>query len=130
MLEKFLTQLSQEHDFPLLPPSKNQEWRYLQIGDIKLCFKQLDLGFFLSATILPLSSENQEKILTLTMKGNFMGQGTGGAVIGLTEDESFLTLGVSFPYEVSYKVFKESTEEFVNFLDFWKKTVAETAQEK
>ncbi len=60
----------------------------------------------------------------LLMKANFLGQGTGGGALGLKEDESSLTLSLSLPYEMNYKVFKDSLEEFANFIDYWKKELA------
>ena len=58
------------------------------------------------------------------MKANFLGQGTGGATIGLKEDESFLTLSLSLPYEMNYRAFKDAVEEFVNYLEYWKSEAA------
>ena len=54
------------------------------------------------------------------MKANFLGQGTGGAVIGMDPEENLLTLSLLLPYDMNYKMFREALEDFANFLDYWK----------
>ena len=54
------------------------------------------------------------------MRANFLGQGTGGARIGLDPNEKFLTLSCGFPYEMKYQDFKEKIEDFANYLLCWR----------
>mgnify|MGYP000036977301 CR=1 FL=1 len=119
MLEQWVAELNKEYQLVSIPPSKNKELFFLSIGEQKIHLKPLDLGLRIFAPILPLESQNLEELLTLLMKANFLGQGTGGGVLALTENESFLTLEYILPYEMSYKAFKEKIEEFLNFLEFW-----------
>ena len=54
------------------------------------------------------------------MRGNFLGQGTGGGVLAMDDNEKFLTLTLTMPYDINYKNFKETLEDFVNFADYWR----------
>ena len=63
------------------------------------------------------------------MKANFLGQGTGGARIGVDPDDKFLTLSHGFPYEMNYQLFKESIEDFVNYVVYWREEIAKFEQE-
>jgi len=54
------------------------------------------------------------------MKANFLGQGTGGAVIGLDAEEKFLTLSLALPYDMNYRSFKGAVEDFANYVDYWR----------
>ena len=120
MLKTLLQQLCQE--LGITEPILNENQFYqLKIGAFDIEMKDLDPGFYFSSNIGPLPKKKTEEFLMLLMKANFLGQGTGGATLGLKEDESFLTLSLSLPYEMNYKAFKDSLEEFANFVEFWKK---------
>lgn len=54
------------------------------------------------------------------MHANFLGQGTGGASIGIDQDEKSLTLSLAIPYEVKYETFKEHLEDFLNYVGYWR----------
>lgn len=121
MLEKYLRQLITEFKLDPLAPLDENKMFSLKLSGFDIFLKHLDPGIYLHAKITQLLPQyRKEEALSLLMKANFMGQGTGGGTIGLTEDESFLTLSLSLPYDMNYKEFKESLEDFVNFLDYWK----------
>lgn len=121
MLKTLLQQLCQDLGLDTVPPVDEQQFHQLKIGAFDIGLKDLDPGFYFSSNIGPLPKKKTEDFLMLLMKANFLGQGTGGATLGLKEDESFLTLSLSLPYEMNYKAFKDSLEEFANFVEFWKK---------
>lgn len=87
--------------------------------------KELNPGAVLKTTIypLPLKSE-KETLFAYLMKANYIGQGTGGAIIALNPEEKTLTLSLIMPYEVNYRIFREKLEEFINYLEFWKSELA------
>ena len=122
MLQKLLEQLLQELGLgtPLLD---EQKLFHLNISGFDISLKEIEPNFYISANIGPLPQNKKEEFLMLVMKANFLGQGTGGSVIGLTENESFLTLSLSLPYEMNYITFKERIEDFTNYLDYWKKEI-------
>lgn len=54
------------------------------------------------------------------MKANLFGQGTLGAALGLEPEQNLLTLSLELPYDMDYRHFKESVEDFTNIVDYWK----------
>jgi len=123
MLERFLESLCHEQALGAVPLKDNEQVRKLRIGDLEVEMKDLDPGFYFSAVVNPPAKERREEFFSHVMSANFLGQGTGGSALGLTEDESFLTLSLAMPYDMNYKTFKEAFEDFVNYLDYWKKEV-------
>jgi hypothetical protein len=121
ILKTLLEQLCQELGLGTIPPMDENKFHNLKISSLDISMKDLDPGFYFASNIGPLPKKKKEDFLMLLMKANFLGQGTGGATLGLKEDESFLTLSLSLPYDMNYKVFKDSLEEFGNFVDYWKK---------
>jgi len=132
ILKNLLEQLCQELGLGALPPLDEQKFHHLKISSLDISMTDLDPGFYFSSNIGALPKKKKEEFLMLLMKANFLGQGTGGGALGLKEDESSLTLSLSLPYEMNYKVFKDSLEEFANFIDYWKKELVrhETEAEK
>jgi len=121
MLEKYLRQLIAEFNLDALSPLDENQMFSLKLNDFEIALKQLDPGIYLHSKIIPFLPEyRKEATLSLLMQANFLGQGTGGSTLGLTEDESFLTLSLGLAYEMNYKEFKDVIEDFLNFLDYWK----------
>lgn len=77
------------------------------------------LGFALSCTIAPMPKQPQEEFLTRLMLGNLFGQGAKGAVLGINEDGSLLTLTQTIDYNAEYKEFRDILEDFTNSVDLW-----------
>ncbi len=121
MLKAHLPQLCEDLKLESPPPQDEFKFQHLKFGAFNIAIKDLEPGYYLLSDVGPLPSDNREEFLMLAMKANFLGQGTGGSTLGLKEDESCLTLSLSLPYEMSYKAFKDSLEEFINYLDYWKK---------
>ncbi len=124
MIKGYLEQLFQELSLGPVPAVDEQKLYRIKLGELEVAVRQLDPGCYLASTVAPMPTKKKEDFLLMLMKANFLGQGTGGATLGLKEDESFLTLSLGLPYEMNYKMFKESLEEFTNFLDYWKKETA------
>lgn len=120
MIEEKLGELTQ--DLGVAPAEKNEEAQTfgLVIGDVSIDFQDVKDGCVMSSTLMPLPNKKREVLFGYLMHANFLGQGTGGGCIGIDPDEKFLTLSLSIPYEVNYQVFKESVEDFLNFIDYWK----------
>lgn len=129
LLKTLLEQLFQELELGTVAPIDEHHFHHLKISSYPIALKDLDPGCYFSSNIGSLPEKKKEDFLVMIMKANFLGQGTGGATLGLKEDESFLTLSLSLPYEMNYKAFKDSLEDFVNFIDYWKKEIARFAAE-
>ncbi len=128
MLETYIPQLFKEFG-ELPPPFEKDGSAQVTIASFSVEMVKLDPGFRFSAKIAPVPTKEKEEFMLKLMQANFLGQGTGGAVIGLKEDESFLTLSSSMPYEMNYMAFKDAVEEFVNYLEYWKTETARYEKE-
>lgn len=123
VLQTYIEQLSQELQLPEIPVSNDQHvYSFIVVGfQIEMWEGEKEIYFFAAVARLP--NHNREEFLTYVMKANFLGQGTGGSVLGIKEDESSLTLSKSLPYETPYRDFKDLIENFVNYLEFWTKEI-------
>lgn len=123
MIEQHLSQLLTDLGLPTSPFEKDGSVK-IELATFSIQVMKLDPGAHFSAQFAPIPTKEKEEFLLKMMKANFLGQGTGGGVLGLKEDESFLTLSLSLPYEMNYKAFKDAVEEFVNYLEYWKTEAA------
>lgn len=122
MLERYLMQLSSDLGIDL-PPIKAGAATLKLNPELAITFRELDPGYFLYAPVTLCPKVKREELFTLLMKANFLGQGTGGGVLGLDEQEKFLTLSLSLPYDMNYKSFKDMLSDFANYVDYWKDEV-------
>lgn len=88
--------------------------------DYLLQIQDLDPGFSLQSKIEEVPIKKREEFYIYLMRANYLGQGTGGARIGIDANEKFLTLSLGFSYEMNYQTFKESIEDFVNYVAYWR----------
>jgi hypothetical protein len=125
MLERWLTQLSQQLDVPM---TINQELpkSYLLIlnQETHLLLKDLNPGFSCRSLIAPLpQEENLEDLFILCMRANFLGQGTKGAAIAIDPSLQHFLFTLTVTEELTSPLFKETIEDFVNYLNYWKKRI-------
>jgi hypothetical protein len=115
-LEKHLGLVVSKDEKGLLGPYS------LPINDeIVVYVKELSPGIVFKSVICPLfGASDREALFSYLMKANYIGQGTGGAIIAIDPEEKLLTLSLVLSYEVNYRIFKERLEEFINYLDYWK----------
>lgn len=124
-LEKLCTELA----IPL--PKLNAQKSYpLNVGDECVYIKDLDPGVGLSAKVCEAPKKKREELFIYLMRANLLGQGTGGSRIGLDGDEKFLTLSLGLPYELNYAAFRETVEDFVNYVIYWREEVAKFEHEE
>lgn len=124
MLEQYIRQLLSELEINDMP-SKNDKGFYpvSLTEDITFFCKDLFPGILITSPIVLCPKEHREALFTYLMKANFLGLSTGGAAIGLDEEEKFLTLSRVIPYDINFKTFKEAAEDFANFLELWKNEI-------
>lgn len=125
MLRDFLDQLCVELEM-VTPPIQDKK-AALEIGKVEVTLGDLAPGISLRATIGPCPKERKEELFTQLMRANYLGQGTGGARIGLSPDELLLTLSLGLSYELSYRAFREKFEDFVNFVLYWREELEKFA---
>jgi len=125
MVQGFLEKLCAELSIapvPKLNEKKNYHFRFS--AGTEIAFADLHPGVEMRANICLCPARKREDLFIYLMRANLLGQGTGGARIGLDEKEKSLTLSLGLPYEMNYHAFKEAFEEFVNHLVYWRDVVA------
>lgn len=128
MLAGFLKSLCDE--LTIDTPRLNEQKVYpLKIGGELLAVQDLDPGMGLQARICEIPNKKREELTIYLMRANLLGQGTGGSRIGLDQDGNFLTLSLGLPYELNYQIFKETIEDFVNYLIYWRDAVKQFEKE-
>jgi len=129
-LKEMVQQLTSELriEMPKIDPQK----AYVAVihSTLQVAIRDLAPGFSLFSVVTECPNKKREDLFIYLMRANFLGQGTGGARIGLDADEKVLTLSVGFPYEMNYQHFKESVEDFVNYIAYWRNEIARFEQEK
>lgn len=97
----------------------------LAVNDSIIHMQEMEDGFFYRGNILSCPSDHLEEVFIYVMRANLLGQGTGSAVIGIDEQEKYLTLSLHLPYEQNYRAFKEGLEDFINYLMYWREEIEE-----
>ena len=124
-IETFLEELYRELNISSSPEKEGNKVYSLNLGlEFAVILEDLEPGVTLRTNIHTVPEEKKEDLFIYLMKGNFLGQGTGGAVLGMSKDEKFLTLSSYLPYEMNYHSLKEKLEQFANYADFWQSEVA------
>jgi hypothetical protein len=122
MLRDYLEKLCKE--FSIQMPKLNEQKIYLfHLGNESISMRDLDPGLALHAPICEAPMKKKEDLFIYLMRANLLGQGTGGTRIGLDPNEKFLTLSLGLPYELNYQRFRETLEDFVNYLIYWREEV-------
>lgn len=120
MLDILLQTLAEELELDEVPKMHEGAYPVSLNPETQIVMRQQDPGISFWAQIGSCPAVKREDLFMWLMKANFLGQGTGGAVIALDENENFLTLSSILPYDMNYKMFKEALEDFTNYLDYWK----------
>lgn len=119
-LPALLEQLYDSLELGPPPPLEKGSYELTFAAESPITLRPLDPGISLYAPLGPLQKQKKEDLFIYLSKANFLGQGTGKSCIGLDPQEKFLTLSLLFPYDMNYKTFKETLEDFANYADFWK----------
>lgn len=130
MLKEYIDLLCKELSIEM-PKLNEEKWFPFQLNDgIQVDLKDLEPGVAMQASLCLSPQKNREDLYIYLMRANMLGQGTGGCRIGIDEKEKSLTLSLGLPYEMNYTVFKESIEDFVNYLVYWREEIAKFEKEK
>ncbi len=121
MLKKFLQELYEKFEIQATPnKGKAGVYELTLNAQHVIQVEPLTPGFSLSSSITALPHLSREALFIYLMKANFLGQGTGGSVIGIDHTEKFLILSLTIPYELNYRMFEEKLENYINFLEYWR----------
>ena len=124
-----ITELCQELGLDMPKTDRTKSFLLAINPQLAVTIRECPPGFALQSIAAPCPNKKKEDLFIYLMRANFLGQGTGGARIGLDADEKLLTLSYGFPYEMNYQGFKESIEDFVNYVVYWREEVAKFEQE-
>lgn len=118
-LSSLLEQLVQDLELPM--PEKDARGRYQMVFEDQIVvFDESDVGLTIQAELGQCQGQNLETFFSDTLLANLFGQGTGGAILGLTPDGKSLTLSLTIEYNVEYKDFRDLLEDFLNAADVWR----------
>lgn len=129
MLERYIQQLSEELELESVPVKDESQFFQFKLPTGIIRIKQLDPGIYFYSTLGDCPTLKKEELFILLMRANFLGQGTGGGVIGLEKDESLVTFSLALPCDMKYQLFKEALEDFSNFVDYWRGGLANHQRE-
>lgn len=121
MLSAFMQELSIEWELQA-PLPQNMPGVYTIPLEESLSFQiaSLPQGFTLNSHLIAAPSRNLEEFFEKALLANLFGQGTNGAILGLSEDGKMLTLSRNIDYDITYKEFRDIIEDFINTIDFWR----------
>lgn len=121
MLENFLTQLAKEMELENVSFASEVPGVFAFPLDegLTVLISEAGSGFSLKTSVAPCPHVKEEAFLTQAMLANLFGQGTFGAVLGLTIDGNTLVLSKVVEHQTDYKEFKEILEDFINAVDYW-----------
>ena len=121
---EYLKTLCEDLNLPSeLEKTENGSFLLSLTDSLQLEVKQLAPGILFSSPICPCPEVKREELFIKLMKANLFGQGTLGAALGLDPEQNLLTLSLTMPYDMNYRLFKESLEDFTNIVDFWKEEI-------
>jgi hypothetical protein len=120
-IQKYTQQLIKELGVEQSPhPDENRIYTFIFGDGLAIRYNDLNPGLYLMSVLGTLPEDNRENFLMVLMHNNLLGMGTGGGVIGYDVGSKELTFAFAVPYRVSYREFRESIEDFANYVDFWK----------
>ena len=124
-LEKIIEMLAAELKLSAIPQKDKNGFYQVKISPtLEVAVHSLEPGVFMTSNILLLPKEgSKEAFYIYLMKANMLGQGTGGSAIGIDDKEKYLTLSLTLSFEISYKVFHEALEDFLNYIDYWREEI-------
>lgn len=128
ILEDLLSRFTIDLDIDAAKADKEKNYFVKFNDEITFFVKGGKEQIYIYATIINCPQENHEDLFSYLMAANLLGQGTGNNVISLDPSGKFLTLSSLLPYEVNFKEFKESIEDFINYLIYWKKEIENIKQ--
>lgn len=124
LIKDLIPSLCSEMNISEVPEENEEKISTLLFTEgVTLYIQDLSPGFYIWTTIVSCPTKNKEDLFMHLMEANLFGQGTGGSVISLDENEKFLTLSLALAYEVNYKEFKEAVEDFVNYVLYWRSEI-------
>ncbi len=131
MLQNLMNELHTELELlPVPQVNEHQEVTFRLRDDVEVEIRDLKPGvsFFSRVGLCP--GPRREELFVKLSKANYLGQLTGQNRLGMSGDEKFLTLSFGIPYEMSYRGFRETLEDFIQFLLYWREEMEHFEQQQ
>lgn len=123
MLDQWIEQLSKEIELGRTLPREGAAYAFPIDEGVIALISEYEQGFSLSCVIGECPAEKIEEFYFNAMLANLFGQGTKGAILGLSDDYRFVTLTLESSYADSYREFRDKLEDFLNMVDFWREEI-------
>lgn len=121
MLDPFIQQLVKELEIEgSLATQMPGVFRFPLEEDLTVIISDTPPGFTLTCNVATTPKVKEEEFYTRCLMGNLFGQGTKGAVLGLSEDGEWLTLSQNVNTHADYREFRDILEDFINSVDYWR----------
>lgn len=122
MLQELMKKLCEEWELPESGLAAQEPGCYVipLENDIKIVVSPTPKGYMMKCSLAPYPTAKGEAFATDTMLANLFGQGTQGAILGLTADGNTLTLTQVVEHGVDAKEFRETLEDFITSIDVWR----------
>ena len=122
MINRFIEQLGKDVDIPVPTHAGNDGCFHLDFDPnlhIRACeYNGQSIG--LQCLIAPLPQEKKEEFFLRCMEANLLGNETGGACLGVDNQEAHVVLSLTLSSCGSYKEFRDAVEDFLNYADAWR----------
>ncbi|MCB1112832.1 MAG: type III secretion system chaperone [Chlamydiia bacterium] len=93
--------------------------------NVVIVIAKIPEGISFSCDIGKCPTAKREQFFQSMMSANLFGQGTAGAVLGLSMDEQKVTLTQLIDRDISYEEFSDYLDDFINVVDFWRDEIEE-----
>jgi hypothetical protein len=119
MITEFIEELSKELE-GRIPKDDSGNYKLPLEEGVNIMMTSLPKGFSFFCSFAQTPKTNRDALLTSMLHGNLFGQGTRGAVLAISEDGNRLILSKIVDHATDYKEFKETLEDFINMVDYWR----------
>lgn len=131
MLEELIYNLLKEIELIAKPTKIDPNTYQVELSsDLSIIIKRIDPGYYFQTAICEVPELEAEMLFISLMEANLFGHGTGGGVLGISLDGHTFLFSKKILQDITYQVFREKIEEFVNYVEFWRMEIANYGSEK
>ncbi len=110
---------------PDAPPAVVGSSFMIEVDDVEITISDLSPGISLYSVLGEVPQGKQEEFFTSMLRGNFLGQATRKASLGIDESSQKVILSRNVETTGNYREFRDAIEDFTNAACFWKKQIEE-----
>ncbi len=125
MFSDYISRLVQELQLQNVPQlSSGQSSFGLELKSSPITIYDAAPGIRIDSKLGPLPQVQTDQFMAKMLQGNFLGQLTRKAALGLNEEGKEVILTLFLPVVRNYREFRDNLEDFVNTVAFWKDEMA------